>query len=536
MSLATASIWTLGLLGGMVFAILTAALYSAGITSPALSIGLTIAFAFIWWGLSPIVMDWSLRLANRLDWIEDAEFRAEYPELHAFIRRVCDRHRVKMPRLGIIRDQTPTAFTYGSTAQNARLVVSEGLFDYLEPEEVQAVYAHELGHIVHRDFIVMALGATLVQVLYQVYVILTKRRGGNGKNNLAYIGLAAYVFYILGTYLLRYLSRTREYMADAFSAAATRNPNALAMALTKIAYGVLEAEQKGASKQLIESTRALGIFDPKGARNVGVAVVDGLNLDKVGRVFLFDLFNPWASIAEWHSTHPLTGKRIRALATQARKLGLEPPFDFPRIAAAGNKLDKMRMRLQFLREAGLYFGPWVGAVACLAIAFSLDPRLSLAGIIAGLGLGALAKGYYSFRSTAAARPRTFLDLMTDPYASPLKGLPVRLSGRLIGRASAGSIASEDFMLQDSTGVVYLNYESLGGPLGNLFFAFTRADDLIGDEVEAVGWFRRGAMPQFDLLKMHTSGGRRIRSWTRAWAMIPGGLLVLAGLVVAAFSV
>ncbi len=539
MSLATASLWTLGLLGGMVFAIITATLYAAGITSPAFTLLLTLVFSLVWWLVSPIVMDWSLRWANRLDWMSDSAFEGEYPELHAFIRQVCARHKVKMPRFGIIRDQTPTAFTYGSTANNARLVVSEGLFHYLDPEEAQAVYAHELGHIVHRDFIVMALGATFVQLLYQVYVILSRsnRRGSGGnKGGLAQIGIAAYVFYIIGTFMLRYLSRTREYMADRFSAAATRNPNALAMALTKIAYGVLEAEQTGASRQLIESTRALGIFDPKGARNVGVTVADRLDIGKVGRVFLFDLFNPWATIAEWNSTHPLTGKRIRALATQARALGLEPPFDFGRIAAAGKKLDMTRMRLQFLRESGLYFGPWIGAVAGFAAGFAVNPKLSLAGLIAGVGCGALAKGYYSFRSTAAARPQTFLDLMADPYASPLKGRPVKLSGRLIGRASAGSIASEDFMLQDSSGVVYLNYESPGGPLGNLFFALTKSDELIGEEVEAVGWFRRGAMPQFDLLEMSTSGGKVIRSWTRAWAMIPGAIGVAAALVVAVFSV
>ena len=52
----------------------------------------------------------------------------------------------------------------------------------------------------------------------------------------------------------------------------------------------------------------------------------------------------------------------------------------------------------------------------------------------------------------------------------------------------------------------------------------------------MGWFRRGAMPQFDLLEMSTSGGKVIRSWTRAWAMIPGAIGVAAALVVAVFSV
>lgn len=525
--LVVSSTLTLAVLVGFVMAVLGAAFYSSQLLSAPLLLILTVGFNILWWLISPVVMDWTLRWAYQYEPIELRDLEADHPEVAEFVRQVCAKHRLPVPRLGLIQDQTPTAFTYGSTAKNARLVVSTGLFHYLDEEEATAVFAHELGHIVHRDFIVMSLGATLVQLLYQCYVIFTRSKGGGKKGGLAHIGLAAYVFYLIGTYLLLFLSRTREYLADQFAAEHTRNPNALATALTKIAFGILEADQEGKSKRLLESTRALGIFDHKAARCVGLATEATLDLSKVGRVFLFDLFNPWAALSEFNSTHPLTGKRIRALANVSRTYGQTPPYDFAKIAGAGKKLNMARMREQFAREAVLYFAPWIGGALGICLALALrDYHLALA--VGGVGGGILLKGYYSFSSTAKAMPRDFLDLMTDPYASPMKGRPVRLKGVLIGKATSGSTFNEDFMLQDRTGLVYVNYESPYGPFGNLFFGMTKGKELIGQEVEAVGWFRRGMMPQFDLLEMTTQRGDRIKSWTFAWALLPG-LIALAGM-------
>jgi heat shock protein HtpX len=52
---------------------------------------------------------------------------------------------------------------------NARIVVTEGLFEFLSEDEARAVVAHELGHIVNRDVILMTMAGMLVQILYQVY-------------------------------------------------------------------------------------------------------------------------------------------------------------------------------------------------------------------------------------------------------------------------------------------------------------------------------------------------------------------------------
>ena len=99
-------------------------------------------------------------------------------------------------------------------------MVTQGIFEFLSEEEQRAVVAHELGHIVNRDFILMTMAGMLVQILYQIYAALFARAAAAAirKGYGAIIGLVALIGYYIGIYLLLYLSRTREYLADAFSA------------------------------------------------------------------------------------------------------------------------------------------------------------------------------------------------------------------------------------------------------------------------------------------------------------------------------
>ncbi|MFM6311252.1 MAG: M48 family metalloprotease, partial [Dolichospermum sp.] len=242
------------------------------------------------------------------------------PETGEIIRQVCQQKNIKIPRLGIIQDQNPTAFTYGSLPNSARLVVSQGLFTYLDDDEVATVYAHELGHIVHWDFAVMTVASTLVQICYLIYSTARRFTSGGDDNKikdaLKTAGFVAYIFYIIGTYLLLYLSRTREYFADHFAAETTGNPNGLSRALVKIAYGIVEEGSRAQEpSRLIEGTRALGIYDHKAASSTGTAYRISSDPQKIGRVFLWDMFNPWGLWMELNSPHPLTGKRVRALST-----------------------------------------------------------------------------------------------------------------------------------------------------------------------------------------------------------------------------
>lgn len=150
-------------------------------------------------------------------------------------------YRFSPPRIGLIPDRNPTAFTYGLLRSNARIVVTEGLFEFLSEDEARAVVAHELGHIVNRDFILMTMAGMLVQILYQVYAATTRSDSSDKKGRGAIVGVAALIGYYIGLYLLLFLSRTREYLADAFSAGRVE-PKPLASALVKIAYGIVTVD------------------------------------------------------------------------------------------------------------------------------------------------------------------------------------------------------------------------------------------------------------------------------------------------------
>jgi Zn-dependent protease with chaperone function len=136
----------------------------------------------------------------------------------------------------------------------------------------------------------------VVQIIYQIYAALAGSSGGNGdkKGKGEIVGLAALICYYIGIYLLLYLSRTREYLADAFSASRVE-PRHLASALIKITYGIVSVEDTEATQSLLRSTRHLGVIDVKNARYSGL-IADGAakTPGSAAEAMLFDAYNPWA--------------------------------------------------------------------------------------------------------------------------------------------------------------------------------------------------------------------------------------------------
>ncbi len=205
-----ASLITFGLLIGMVAGVVLAAMVSMAEVNLGVAIGLTVAINLVIWLISPWLSDLTLRWFNKLQFLDDAEVRERYPGVHALIHQVADEYRFKAPHIGLIPDRNLTAFTYGLLRSNARIVVTKGLFEFLSEDEARAVVAHELGHIVNRDFILMTMAGMLVQILYQVYAALTRGGGSTDKKGKgAIVGIAALLCYYIGIFLLLYLSRTR---------------------------------------------------------------------------------------------------------------------------------------------------------------------------------------------------------------------------------------------------------------------------------------------------------------------------------------
>lgn len=481
-----ASLVTVGLIFGMVCGVILAALVFTDNVNLGVAITLTIIINGVIFLISPWISDFSLRWFNKMAFLDDGELKSRFPGVHQLIHAVADQYGFKAPRIGLIPDRNPTAFTYGLLRSNARIVVTDGIFEFLSEDEQRAVVAHELGHIVNRDFIVMTAAGTLVQILYQVYAAsMRSSKSGSGKNKggQAMVGIAALVMYYVGIYLLYYLSRTREYLADAFSAERVEARH-LAAALVKIAYGIVKVEDTEAAQSLLQSTRHLGVIDVRNARYSGLEAESDLQSpERASEAMLFDAHNPWARLIELNSTHPLTGMRIAALGDIARqKAQAFPDYDL-KAAAQRVHLDKGALWSQFVRELGILAFPVVLAViAAIAGAWLFVPAAFALGVLITLPL--------RFPSTNASAT-TVAALMTNPAASPVIGRPAQLTGKAIGRANPGFFAGEDVIYQDKTGLLTADFRSMLGFIGDLFAGWKRVPKHLQQDGQLTGWFRRG---------------------------------------------
>lgn len=521
-----ASFVTVGLLFGMVCGVILALLVVTDNVNLGFAITLTIIINLVIWLVSPWISDLSLRWFNKMRFLDDAEVKARYPGLHQLMHDVAAQYGFTAPRLGLIADRNPTAFTYGILRSNARIVVTDGIFEFLNEDEQRAVVAHELGHIVNRDFIVMTAAGTLVQILYQVYAAaMRSSRGGGGDKNKggqALVGIAAIVLYYVGIYLLYYLSRTREYLADAFSAERVEGRH-LASALVKIAYGIVKAEDTDAAQSLLQSTRHMGVIDVKNARYSGLeAESDMQDPARASEAMLFDAHNPWARLIELNSTHPLTGMRIAHLGEIARaKAQPFPDYDL-KAAAQRVRLDTGALRRQFFYELGVFGFPVVLAIAAALLgAWQLAPAAFGIGVLLTLGVRYPRGG---------APGQTVAELMTNPAASPVIGRPAQLTGRAIGRANPGFIAGEDVIYQDRTGLLTADFRSMLGFIGDLFAGWKRVPKHIGQEGQLTGWFRRG-MGGYVIMRELSSTAGVLRARPYFWQAFLSVALIAANIVI-----
>ena len=161
------------------------------------------------------------------------------------------------PRVWIIGDPDPNAFATGLDAERAHIAVTEGLLQICSRDELQAVIAHEMGHVKNLDVRLMTFLAALVgAVALMSDGVGRMLRGGarfgtfsGGRSRAKRDNLGPLVLVLLALWLVSWLlapmvtrllalgvSRKREFLADAMSAQFTRNPLALASALEKIEH------------------------------------------------------------------------------------------------------------------------------------------------------------------------------------------------------------------------------------------------------------------------------------------------------------
>ena len=228
------------------------------------------------------------------------------PELHAMVERLCGMAGLPKPRVAVVDTDVPNAFATGRNPQHAVIAVTQGLWRRLEPQEVEAVLAHELSHVANRDVLIM----TVASFFAMLAGLITRWGfyfgmwgggfgGGNRNDNNNQGGVPVFVIvlavsvvtYAISYVLIRTLSRYREYAADRGSALITGAPEHLMSALQKISSGITQIPQ-----QDLREVRAMNAF--------------------------FIIPTNWrAQMSEIFMDHPPLEKRLAALSAIAREMG-----------------------------------------------------------------------------------------------------------------------------------------------------------------------------------------------------------------------
>ncbi|MCW3033085.1 MAG: heat shock protein HtpX [Solirubrobacteraceae bacterium] len=190
---------------------------------------------------------------------------AEEPELHGIIDRLCVQADLPKPRVCVMETPMPNAFAMGRSRKTTTVCATRGILEMLNSSELEGVMAHELTHVINRDVMVMTLAgffASLASLILQFAFFF----GGGGRDEeedqsiFLVIAVSALV-YAISFFLLRALSRYREFAADRGSAVLTGRPSALASALIKIS-GTIERQPRQDLRQA-EGLSAFFIVPPK---------------------------------------------------------------------------------------------------------------------------------------------------------------------------------------------------------------------------------------------------------------------------------
>jgi heat shock protein HtpX len=166
---------------------------------------------------------------------------ADSPELHAIVERLCLLADLPKPRIVVEPEVQPNSWVVSVGRGRTSLHLTEGLLACLKPSELEAVVAHELAHVAHRDAMVMTVvGGPGTALLGGGTRVL--RHGGTWFIWIG--GLAAIAIGWLGSVGTRTLSRYREFAADAGAVRLTGNPAALASALMAVSEGLLALPER----------------------------------------------------------------------------------------------------------------------------------------------------------------------------------------------------------------------------------------------------------------------------------------------------
>ena len=209
---------------------------------------------------------------------------SDAPELHRIVEELSRTADIPKPRVYVMQTDNPNAFATGRNPQHGAVAVTTGILRLLNPTELKGVLAHEIGHIKNRDILIQSVASTLgAAITYLGYIGMFGGLGGDDdEGGLGGFGaiLVMILAPIAAMLIQMAISRSREYIADETGARLSQNPESLARALEKLAYGVERAPM-----QVNPATEPLYIVNPLAG----------------------------GGIQSWFSTHPPIEERVARL-------------------------------------------------------------------------------------------------------------------------------------------------------------------------------------------------------------------------------
>ncbi len=213
------------------------------------------------------------------------------------VERLATRAGLPAPRVYVCPQEAPNAFATGRNPRNSAVAITIGMLRDFPRPEIEAVMAHELAHIRHRDVLTATIAAVMAGVIsYAGYMLMFMGGGGNrdGEHQSPFAAVGAIVAVLLAPIaallIQSAISRQREFAADHYAGELCGNPLQLASALAR-----LERRNEAIPTETNPAFNSLYIVNPLSAG---------------------------AMMASLFSTHPATEKRIAALEQQANAMGV----------------------------------------------------------------------------------------------------------------------------------------------------------------------------------------------------------------------
>jgi Zn-dependent protease with chaperone function len=497
------------------------------------------------YAINPMIIEWMVP-AGIIDH-DGTRYLTEHP-IGEIVAGRCRDAGVPLVKLGIVDDGMPNAFTFGHNQSDARMWITRGLLERLDQRELDAVVTHEVGHIKHRDFVIMTVAAVIPMLLYFLFLMSRFARDKRAQG----VAFAAYIAYLLSNFMLLALSRAREYGADHWSCERTGDGDALASALVKVAYGMgqvraeeqvqaaalvaagkegkAEAVRRQRDSSRIRSMRAMGIFEPRAADAMAVAFGQGVDPERAVGAMRWETVNPWGRTLELMASHPLVAHRIEALEESGLP-GAPKHWSVLRATADVDAATRMSLRSKWARELVVAYGAWALLLVMVFFGVFTHSTTAVGLALALAGGGLLYKQLVRYPMHAEQPQLEITSLLERLDAGPVAAIPVEVQGRVIGRGTPGYLLSPDMVVQDQSGFVPLVWRQ-PIPFARAWFGLSKIQAYQGQSVVAKGWYRRTPGPVIELREVHAADGRSSKTWWWAACYSASALLLGVGLIVA----